>query len=180
MSEPLKLVLPTEPSAQTISDQKSIEKDIPAESSLEFDQLPEDEKSMVRDFISQIDITDSTILVQYGAPAQTKIANFSDSMLNQMKTKDAGEAGELLSELVVEIQGFDGEVSEKKGFFQSMKKYMAKMTAKYNKVSANVDKIAETLEQHKRQMIKDVAMLDSLYETNKEYLKEISPTLFIL
>ncbi len=174
MSEPLKLVLPTEPSAQTISDQKSIEKDIPAESSLEFDQLPEDEKSMVRDFISQIDITDSTILVQYGAPAQTKIANFSDSMLNQMKTKDAGEAGELLSELVVEIQGFDGEVSEKKGFFQSMKKYMAKMTAKYNKVSANVDKIAETLEQHKRQMIKDVAMLDSLYETNKEYLKEIS------
>ena len=65
MSEPLKLVLPTEPSAQTISDQKSIEKDIPAESSLEFDQLPEDEKSMVRDFISQIDITDSTILVQF-------------------------------------------------------------------------------------------------------------------
>ena len=144
------------------------------ESSLDINKLPEEEQKMVRDFASQIDITDSTILVQYGAPAQTKIANFSDSMLQNVRTKDMGAAGDLLSDLVVEIKGFDDAASEKKGLFQSMKKHMSKMMAQYTKTSANIDKIVSALESHKRQMIKDVAMLDQLYDKNAEYFKEIS------
>ena len=144
------------------------------ESSLDINKLPEEEQKMVRDFASQIDTTDSTILVQYGAPAQTKIANFSDSMLQNVRTKDMGAAGDLLSDLVVEIKGFDDAASEKKGLFQSMKKHMSKMMAQYTKTSANIDKIVSALESHKRQMIKDVAMLDQLYDKNAEYFKEIS------
>lgn len=166
------LVLPNTPRAVSAEAASAPEK--APESSLDINKLPEEEQKMVRDFASQIDITDSTILVQYGAPAQTKIANFSDSMLQNVRTKDMGAAGDLLSDLVVEIKGFDDAASEKKGLFQSMKKHMSKMMAQYTKTSANIDKIVSALESHKRQMIKDVAMLDQLYDKNAEYFKEIS------
>ncbi len=166
------LVLPNTPRAVSAEAASAPEKT--PESSLDINKLPEEEQKMVRDFASQIDITDSTILVQYGAPAQTKIANFSDSMLQNVRTKDMGAAGDLLSDLVVEIKGFDDAASEKKGLFQSMKKHMSKMMAQYTKTSANIDKIVSALESHKRQMIKDVAMLDQLYDKNAEYFKEIS------
>ena len=163
------LVLPTEPQAQP--EAAAVEK---AESALDINNLPEAEQKMVRDFAAQIDIADSTVLVQYGAPAQTKIANFSDSMLQNVRTKDMGAAGDLLTDLVVEIKGFDDAAAEKKGLFQSVKKHMSKVMAQYSKTSANIDKIVSALEGHKRQMIKDVAMLDQLYEKNAAYFKEIS------
>lgn len=166
------LVLPNQPHAPA-AEAAAVPEQAP-ESSLDINKLPEEEQKLVRDFASQIDITDSTILVQYGAPAQTKIANFSDSMLQNVRTKDMGAAGDLLSNLVVEIKGFDDAASEKKGLFQSMKKHMSKVMAQYAKTSANIDKIVSALESHKRQMIKDVAMLDQLYDKNSEYFKEIS------
>ena len=123
------LVLPNTPRAVSAEAASAPEKT--PESSLDINKLPEEEQKMVRDFASQIDITDSTILVQYGAPAQTKIANFSDSMLQNVRTKDMGAAGDLLSDLVVEIKGFDDAASEKKGLFQSMKKHMSKICLLY-------------------------------------------------
>ena len=144
-----------------------------AESSLNIENLSPEERKMVEEFSKSIDVTDSTVLVQYGAPAQSKISAFSDSMLNNYRTKDLGEQGKLLSDLVVEIGEFD-TTAQKKGFFTSMKRQFEKTMAQYNKVNANVDNIVQKLEEHKRQLIKDVAMFDQLYEKNAEYFKEIS------
>lgn len=145
-----------------------------AGSALDMNSLPEEEKKLVLDFVKKLDITDSAVLVQYGAPAQSKIANFSDSMLQNVRTKDLGAAGKLLTDLVAEIKEFDQEAGEKRGLFQSVKKKAARVMAQYNKTSANIDKIISALETHKRQLVKDVAMLDQLYEKNAEYYKEVS------
>lgn len=145
-----------------------------AESSLNIENLSPEERKMVEEFAKSIDVTDSTVLVQYGAPAQSKISAFSDSMLNNYRTKDLGEQGKLLSDLVVEIGEFDTAAAQKRGFFTSMKRQFEKTMAQYNKVNANVDNIVQKLEEHKRQLIKDVAMFDQLYEKNAEYFKEIS------
>lgn len=144
-----------------------------AESSLNIENLSPEERKMVEDFAKTIDVSDSTVLVQYGAPAQSKISAFSDSMLNNYRTKDLGEQGKLLTDLVVELGEFD-TTAQKKGFFTSVKRQFEKTVAQYNKVSANVDTIVQKLEEQKRQLIKDVAMFDQLYEKNAEYFKEIS------
>lgn len=144
-----------------------------AESSLKIENLSPEERKMVEDFAKTIDVSDSTVLVQYGAPAQSKISAFSDSMLNNYRTKDLGEQGKLLTDLVVELGEFD-TTAQKKGFFTSVKRQFEKTVAQYNKVSANVDTIVQKLEEQKRQLIKDVAMFDQLYEKNAEYFKEIS------
>ena len=165
------LVLPTAETVTPESRELVAEK---AESSLNIENLSPEERKMVEEFSKSIDVTDSTVLVQYGAPAQSKISAFSDSMLNNYRTKELGEQGKLLSDLVVEIGDFDTAAAQKKGFFTSVKRQFEKTVAQYNKVNANVDNIVQKLEEQKRQLIKDVAMFDQLYEKNAEYFKEIS------
>ena len=142
--------------------------------------LSDAEKKAVEDFAKKIDITDSNMILQYGAAAQKNVAGFSENALNSVRTKDLGEVGKSLSELVVELKGF-GEEEEKKGLFGLFKKTGSKleaMKAQYAKVETNVDKIARELEQHQVTLMKDVAMLDQMYELNLKYYKEL--TMYIL
>ena len=142
--------------------------------------LSEAEKKAVEDFSKKIDVMDSNMILQYGAAAQKNVAGFSESALKSVRTKDLGEIGKSLSELVVELKGF-GEEEEKKGLFGKFKKAGNKletMKAQHAKVEANVDKIARELEQHQVTLLKDVAMFDQMYELNLKYYKEL--TMYIL
>lgn len=137
--------------------------------------LSEAEKKMVADFAEKIDLSDSTAVLQYGAGAQKKLADFSEAALNNVKTKDLGEVGTLLSDVVTELKSFDAE--EEKGFLGFFKKSSNKMTAmkaKYAKAEVNVDRICKVLEGHQVQLLKDAAMLDKMYEMNLAYFKELS------
>ena len=138
--------------------------------------LSEEEKKMVDEFVSKIDITNSNSILQYGVGAQKKIADFSESALNNVKTKDLGEVGEMLSSVVVELKNFEND-EEKKGFLGFFKKGKEKielMKAKYDKVEGNINKICSSLETQQIQLLKDIAMLDKMYEINKVYFKELS------
>ena len=144
---------------------------------LEWDDsiLSDEEKKMVDDFAGQINLSDSAAILQYGAGAQKKMADFSEAALENVKTKDLGEIGSLLSGVVTELKSFD--VQEEKGFLGIFKKSSNKMTAvkaKYAKAEANVDKICKVLEGHQVQLLKDTAMLDKMYELNLTYFKELS------
>ena len=146
-----------------------------------FDEsmLTEQERKMVNDFAAQIDLTNSSMILQYGAGAQKKMADFSESALENVRTKDLGEIGQMLSGVVTELKNFDEE--EEKGFFGFFKKNTNKlnsMKAKYAKAEANINQIVNGLENHMVTLLKDVAMLDKMYELNKTYFKEIS--MFIL
>jgi len=137
--------------------------------------LSEAERKMVEDFAGQIDLSDSAAVLQYGAGAQKKMADFSESALNNVKTKDLGEVGTLLSDVVTELKSFDAE--EEKGFLGIFKRSSNKMTAmkaKYAKAEVNVDRICKVLEGHQVQLLKDAAMLDKMYELNLTYFKELS------
>ena len=142
-----------------------------------FDEsmLTEQERKMVNDFAAQIDLTNSSMILQYGAGAQKKMADFSESALENVRTKDLGEIGQMLSGVVTELKNFDEE--EEKGFFGFFKKNTNKlnsMKAKYAKAEANINQIVNGLENHMVTLLKDVAMLDKMYELNKTYFKEIS------
>ena len=146
---------------------------------LDESQLTEAERKMVNEFAEKIDITDSNVVLQYGAAAQKNIAGFSESTLNSVRTKDLGEIGEALSGLVVELKGFSAP--EKKGiagFFQKKRNEMEEMKAAYNKAEVNVNKIAQVLENHQVTLMKDIAMLDQMYDLNTKYYKEL--TMYIL
>ena len=149
------------------------------EESLNYDALSEAEKKAVDDFNKKIDVDDSTQVLQYGAKAQAKISQFSDSVLENIKTKSTGEVGELLSSLVAEIKTFDSAVTmeNKTGLgklFNSAKKQLDKLVAKYSKVETNIDRVETELEKHKLQMLKDINIFDTMYDKNLEYFKEIS------
>ena len=142
--------------------------------------LSDAEKQAVEAFSKKIDLTDSQMILQYGAAAQKNVAGFSENALNSVRTKDLGEVGKSLSELVVELKGFSEE-EEKKGLFGFFKKTGNKletMKTQYAKVEANVDKIVRELEQHQVTLLKDVAMFDQMYELNLKYYKEL--TMYIL
>ncbi len=142
--------------------------------------LSEEEKKQVEEFSSRIELSNSALILQYGAGAQKKIADFSEAALNNVRTKDLGQVGELLSNVVTELKDFDVEENEK-GFFSFFKRGANKITAmraKYDKAEANIDKITTMLEQHQITLMKDVAMLDKMYETNKVYFREL--TMYIL
>ena len=162
--------------------QAQAEPEKPAAEPVQLDDrlLSDAEKQAVEEFAKKIDITDSNMILQYGAAAQKNVAGFSENALNSVRTKDLGEVGKSLSELVVELKGF-GEEEEKKGLFGLFKKTGSKieaMKAQYAKVESNVDKIARELEQHQVTLLKDVAMLDQMYELNLKYYKEL--TMYIL
>lgn len=142
-----------------------------------FDEssLSAEERQMVDDFASRIELNNSNLVLQYGAGAQKKIADFSETALNNVKSKDLGEVGELLSGVVYELKKFDEE--EEKGIFGIFKKggnKIASMRAKYDKAEVNINKICKVLEDHQVQLLKDTAMLDKMYDLNKTYFKELS------
>ena len=146
---------------------------------LDESMLSEAEKKMVDDFSKKIDVTDSNLVLNYGAAAQKNIAAFSESALNNVKTKDLGEVGEALSSLVVELKTF-GQPEKKGigGFFQKKKNELEALKASYSKAEVNVDKIVKVLENHQVTLMKDVAMFDQMYELNTKYYKEL--TMYIL
>ena len=159
---------PAAPAAPAVVEEKKAE---PAEITLS----PEEEK-IVAEFLPKIDVRDSNLVLQYGAGSQQKIADFSENILNTVRTKDLGEVGEVLSSVVTELKDFDVQEQEK-GFLSFFKKSANKITAlqtKYDKAEANVDKIVEVLEGHQIQLMKDTAMLDQMYEMNVVYFKELS------
>lgn len=146
---------------------------------LDDSMLSEEEKAMVASFSEQIDLTNSTMILQYGAGTQKKMADFSETALENVKTKDLGEIGGLLTSVVTELKAFDEE--ESKGFLGIFKKTSNKlesMKAKYAKAENNVNEICEVLEGHQVQLLKDVAVLDKMYELNLTYYKEL--TMYIL
>jgi len=144
----------------------------------QFDEstLTVEEKKMVEDFASKIDLTKSNLVLQYGAGAQKKIADFSESALNNVKTKDLGEIGNMLSDVVMELKSFEADTEEKGilGFFKKSANKLNIMKAKYDKAEVNINKICKVLETHQIQMLKDISMLDKMYELNKTYFKELS------
>lgn len=126
---------------------------------------------------SGIDITDSTAIIQYGANAQKKVADFADSALGSVKTNDLGEVGNMVAKLVGELEVFNEEIEGGKGIkalFKKAQKNVAVLKAKYEKAEKSVNSIIETLDDHQVTLLKDIAILDELYETNHEYFKEIS------
>ena len=135
------------------------------------------EQKAVLDFAEKIDLTNSGVVLQYGAAAQKNIASFSESTLNAVRTKDMGELGDMVTSLLGELKGFSAEEEEKKGFFGMFKKAsnnIQNMKIKYEKAEANVDRIAEQLEQHQMVLMKDAALLDQMYDKNLEYFKQLS------
>ena len=142
----------------------------------ELDVLTPEEKKMVADFAAKIDLRSSNAILQYGAGAQKKIADFSESALENVKTKDLGEVGDMLAGVVTELKSFDEEEEEKGifGFFKKGGNKLANMKAKYDKAEVNVNKICDALEGHPIQLMKDIAMLDKMYELNTTYFKELS------
>lgn len=138
--------------------------------------LSESEKKMVDDFVDKIELSNSNSILQYGVGAQKKIADFSETALKNVKSKDLGEIGDMLSNVVGELKTFEN-VEEKKGFLGMFKKPGQKITemkAKYAKVEGNINSICNALENHQVQLLKDIAMLDKMYEINEVYFKELS------
>lgn len=139
-------------------------------------ELTPEEQRMVADFASKIDLRNSSQILQYGAGAQKKIADFSEAALDNVKTKDLGEIGQMLSDVVTELKSFEME-EEEKGFFGFFKKSSNKlegMRAKYSKAETNVNQIIKILENHQIQLLKDIALLDKMYDLNTTYFKELS------
>ena len=169
---------PSAPAAPQVDEAAQAARDANAVK-LDESMLSEAEKKMVEDFSQKIDVTDSNLVLNYGAAAQKNIAAFSESALNNVKTKDLGEVGEALSSLVVELKTF-GQPEKKGigGFFQKKKNELEAMKASYAKAEVNVDKIVKVLENHQVTLMKDVAMFDQMYELNTKYYKEL--TMYIL
>lgn len=149
------------------------------EESLNYDALSEEEKSAIDEFNKKINVEDSTQVLHYGIKAQTNISQFSDSVLEGVKTKSTGEVGDLLADLVAQIKSFDSDIANDSKtifgkLFGSAKKQIDKIISKYGKIENNVDRIEKELEKHKLQMLKDITIFDTMYEKNLEYFKELS------
>ena len=142
--------------------------------------LTPEEQQMVNDFAEKIDITNSQMVLQYGAASQKKLSDFSDTALSKVKTKDMGETGQLITDLIGELQGFDA-AEESKGFFGFFKRQqanIANLKTKYEKADVNVERIKAKLEDHQVTLMKDITMLDKMYQLNMAYFKEL--TMYIL
>ena len=150
--------------------------DAPVEK-LDISNLSPAEQAAVRDFSEKIDILNTEQVMNYGSAAQKNISEFSDAALSSVRTKDLGEVGNRLGELVVELKGLNFDPEEKKGFLGIFKKAtqnIAALKAQYDKAEVNVDKIVESLEQHEITLMKDISMMDKMYLKNQEYMKELS------
>ena len=168
-SESIKLTLT--PTATAISAAPELEA-----MEIKEDNLTEDERRMVNEFAKTIDIADTNTVMQYGAAAQQKIAGFSENALNSVKTKDLGEVGDMLANLVTELKGFDITEGDK-GLFAKFKRGANRMTTlknKYDAANANIEKIVQALDKHQITLMKDIATLDQMYDLNLKYFKELS------
>lgn len=145
----------------------------------EVSVLTPEEQKMVNDFAAKIDIENTNQILQYGAGTQKKMADFSDTALENVKTQDLGEIGELISNVVGELKDFDVQEEGKFfGFFRKQTSKIENLKNKYDKAQANVEKITDSLQQHQVRLMKDSAMLDKMYEQNLNYFKEL--TMYIL
>ena len=156
-----------------VQESKVEEKEVAA-----FDEstLTPEERKMVEDFATKIELNNSNMILQFGAGAQKKMADFSENALNNVKSKDLGEIGTMLSSVVTELKSFEEEEEEKGllGFFKRSSNKITAMKAKYAKAEENVNRICQVLEGHQIQLLKDIGMLDKMYELNKVYFKELS------
>ena len=169
----IKPELTFQPFGEDVSDVKIKEK--VEEEIIEEIQLTEEEKKMVDQFVDKIEISNSNSILQYGVGAQKKISDFSQSALNDVRTKDLGEIGDILSSVVTELKNFE-DSEEKKGifgFFKKGKDKISQMKVNYENVESNIDNMCNVLEKHQIQLLKDIAMLDKMYEINKVYFKEL-------
>ena len=179
--EELKLTLeeevPAAPSLTLDAQEEKKEEVAPVKPvTVEDTPLTPEERKIVDDFAEKIDVTNTTQVMQYGSAAQKKIAGFSETALNNVRTKDLGEVGDAITGLITELKGFDATEEEKgfRGFFKRSSNKLAAMKAKYDKVEVNVDRISGVLDQHQITLMKDIAMLDKMYEMNLSYFKELS------
>ena len=170
------LTLGAEPEATAAAPEKPKVEPVVIDDSM----LTEAEKKMVNEFAKKIDISDSQLVLQYGAAAQKSVASFSESALNNVRNKDLGEIGDTLTSLTVELKSLGQEEEEKGlfGFFKKASNRMETMKVQYSKAEVNVEKIARELEQHQRVLMKDIAMFDQMYELNLKYYKEL--TMYII
>lgn len=151
----------------------------PAQSAPALDEsaFSESERKMINDFSEKIDITDSTTVLGFGASAQKKISDFSDTALNGVRNKDFGETGEMITSLIAQLREMNDDAEDEGGFlglFKSTKRKIENLKTKYDKVETSVNDITEKLQQHQITLLKDVAMFDNLYEVNMTYFKELS------
>ena len=163
-----------------VAEEKVEEKEVPVERP-ELEKLSPAEQAAVKEFSEKIDVLNTEQVMNYGSAAQKNITEFSDAALKTVRTKDLGEVGEQLGNLVVELKGFNYEPEEKKGFlglFKKTQQNIAALKAQYDKAEVNVDKIVEALENHEITLMKDISMMDKMYERNQEYMKEL--TMYII
>ena len=159
---------------------QAVKEDIPVEKP-ELSKLSPAEQAAVKEFAEKIDILNTEQVMNYGSAAQKNITEFSDAALNSVRTKDLDQVGDMLSDLVIELKGLNFEPEEKKGFlglFKKASQNIASLKAQFDKAEVNVDKIVESLEKHEITLMKDISMMDKMYERNQEYLKEL--TMYIL
>ena len=164
-----------QPFGEEVPDLKVVKEEKVEEKIIDEIQLTEEEKKMVDQFVDKIEISNSNSILQYGVGAQKKISDFSQSALNDVKTKDLGEIGEILSSVVLELKNFE-DCEEKKGifgFFKKGKDKISQMKVNYENVESNINKMCNVLENHQIKLLKDIAMLDKMYEINKVYFKEL-------
>ena len=164
-----------------VKEEKAAEPVAAEDDSLNFDNLSEEEQAAVLAFVERIDIGNSETVLKYGNAAQMKISQFSDKILEDVKTKDTGAISDMLTDLVAELKGFDVDEGKKGGFFGLFKKAgnsITQLKAKYEKVEENVMEIIATLQGHQKQLISDCKMLDDLYAQNEQYYHEL--TLYII
>ena len=155
-------------------------KDVPIERP-ELEKLSPAEQAAVKAFAAKIDVLNTQQVMNYGSNAQKNISDFSEAALSSVRTKDLGEVGDMLGDLVVELQGLNFDPEEKKGFrglFKKTSQNIASLKAQYDKAEVNVDKIVESLEKHEVTLMKDISLMDKMYERNLEYMKEL--TMYII
>ena len=181
------LTLDVAPAAPTLTLDPAADEKVIAESKkatpvqVEDTPLSPEEQKMVNDFAEKIDITNSQMVLQYGAASQKKLSDFSETALSRVKTKDMGETGELITNLISELQGFDATTEQPKGIFGFFKKTsnsIEQLKTRYDSADKNVERIKAQLEDHQVTLMKDITMLDKMYELNLVYFKEL--TMYIL
>ena len=166
------LTLDPQPEAQQEPEKPAAEPEVLSE-----DNLSPEERKMVDEFSEKIDLGNSTQILQYGAASQKKVADFSSATLENIRTKDLGEVGDMVTGLVTELKNFDASAEQPKGilgFFKKAGNQIDELKARYSKAETNVDKIESMLQDHQIQLLKDIAMLDKMYEMNLVYFKELS------
>ena len=177
--------LTLEPTAEAVAEaaapaEEEVKKDIPIERP-ELEKLSPADQAAVKAFAEKIDVLNTEQVMNYGSNAQKNISEFSEAALSSVRTKDLGEVGGMLGDLVVELQGLNFDPEEKKGFlglFKKTSQNIASLKAQYDKAEVNVDKIVESLEKHEVVLMKDISMMDKMYERNLEYMKEL--TMYII